>query len=146
MKFVTAVLLAGSMALAAAPAVALPPQAGDQAPQAPSLPPQAGDKAAEGQEHKPATPGPNATAEAKRKAYGDFCQDQSKKKSEGQTKSDFAKCVTAMAKAANDDSLTAREACKSLSRKRVKGEKGTPFSRCRVGVGQLRKEQEGSDA
>jgi hypothetical protein len=130
LKFITALLLASSMALAASPAIALPPQASD--------------KAAQGQEHKPATPGPSATAESKRKAYGSFCQDQSKKKAEGQDKSDFAKCVTAMAKAANDDSVTAREACKSLPKKHTKGEKGTPFSRCRVGVAQLRKEQEGS--
>jgi hypothetical protein len=54
------------MALAAAPAIALPPQANE--------------KAAQGQEHQPATPGPSATAESNRKAYGDFCQDQSKKK------------------------------------------------------------------
>jgi hypothetical protein len=118
------------MALAAAPAIALPPQANE--------------KAAQGQEHQPATPGPSATAESNRKAYGDFCQDQSKKKAEGQAKSDFAKCVTAMAKAANDDSITAREACKSLSKKHTKGESGTPYSRCRVGVAKLRADQEDS--
>jgi len=129
-KFVTALLVTGSMALAAAPAIALPPQANE--------------KAAQGQEHQPATPGPSATAESNRKAYGDFCQDQSKKKAEGQTKSDFAKCVTAMAKAANDDSITAREACKSLSKKHIKGESGTPYSRCRVGVANLRADQEDS--
>jgi hypothetical protein len=78
------------------------------------------------------------------KAYGVYCQDQSKKKAEGQDKSDFAKCVTAMAKAAHDDSVTAREACKALSKKHTKGEKGTPYSRCRVGVAQMRKDQAGS--
>jgi viroplasmin and RNaseH domain-containing protein len=78
------------------------------------------------------------------KAYGKFCQDQSKKKAEGQKKSDFATCVTAMAHAAKDDSVSAREACKALSKKHVKGSKGTPFSRCRVGVAQMRKEQEDS--
>jgi hypothetical protein len=78
------------------------------------------------------------------KAYGVYCKDQSKKKAEGQDKSDFAKCVTAMAKAAHNDSVTAREACAALSKKHTKGEKGTPFSRCRVGVAQMRKDQAGS--
>ena len=82
--------------------------------------------------------------QTKAKAYGKFCQDQSKKKAEGQKKSDFAKCVNAMAHAAKDEQITAREACKSLSKKHVKGEKGTPYSRCRVGVAQMRKETEDS--
>src|ERR1700752_2961317 len=70
------------------------------------------------------------------KAYGKYCQDQSKKKAEGQKKSDFATCVNAMAKAAHSDSKTARQACKAMDKKHTKGEKGTPFSRCRVGVAQ----------
>jgi hypothetical protein len=49
-----------------------------------------------------------------------------------------------MAKAANDDSITAREACKSLSKKHTKGESGAPYSRCRVGVAKLRADQEDS--
>jgi hypothetical protein len=139
-KLVTALLVSGSMALAAAPAVALPPQAGEKAAQGQEHMP------AQAQEHQPATPGPSATAEAKRKAYGAYCQDQSKKKAEGQSKSDFAKCVTAMAKAARDESITARAACKSMSKKHTKGEKGTPFSRCRVGVAQLREDDEDSSS
>jgi len=138
MKIVAALALTGAVALAASPAFALPPQANDKA----STGQEHAPEAPTGEEHKPATPGPSATAESKRKAYGSFCQDQSKKKAEGQTKSDFAKCVTAMAKAANDDSVTAREACKSLSKKHTKGEKGTPFSRCRVGVAKLRADQQ----
>ena len=75
------------------------------------------------------------------KAYGKYCQDQSKKKAEGQKKSDFATCVNAMAKAAHSDTTTAREACKPLSKKHVKGSKGSPYSRCVVGVAQMRKDQ-----
>jgi hypothetical protein len=85
-----------------------------------------------------------AAPPSKAKAYGKYCQDQSKKKAEGQSKSDFAKCVNAMAKAAKSDSTTAREACKALDKKHTKGEKGTPFSRCRVGVAQMRKDESGS--
>ena len=87
---------------------------------------------------------PAKKQESKAKAYGKFCQDQSKKKAEGQKKSDFAMCVNAMAHAAHEDSLTARQACKALSKKHTKGEKGTPFSRCRVGVAQMRDDQEES--
>ena len=132
-RTITALAVTGALSLAAAPAIALPPQASDKAQQG-----------GQSQEHKPATPGPHASTPAKAKAYGKFCQDQSKKKAEGQKKSDFAKCVTAMAKAANDESKTAREACKSMSKKHTKGEKGTPFSRCRVGVAQMRTEDSDS--
>lgn len=110
----TAFALAGALAFAGAASAAPPEKKNDKAPPA------------------------NA------KAYGKYCQDQSKKKSEGQKKSDFATCVNAMAKAAHDDSKTAREACKAMSKKHTKGEKGTPFSRCRVGVAQMRKDESGS--
>ncbi len=38
--------------------------------------------------------------------------------------------------------MTARQACKDMSKKHVKGEKGTPFSRCVVAAAKLRKTQE----
>ena len=46
-----------------------------------------------------------------------------------------------MAKAATNDDLSTREACKELSKKHVKGEKGTPFSHCVVDAAKLRREQ-----
>jgi FlaG/FlaF family flagellin (archaellin) len=120
MKFsVTAAVLTFAVALAAAPAVALPPQASEKA-----------------------TPGPNASAESKRKAYGKFCQDQSKKRVKGQKGTPFSQCVTAMAKAAKSESTSPREACKGMSKKHVNGEKGTPFSRCVVAAAKLKREQE----
>lgn len=82
--------------------------------------------------------GPKAGSKAK--AYGKYCQGQSKKRVRGQKGTDFSRCVTAMAKADRNDDLTARQACRALSKKRVKGEKGTPFSRCIVGVAKLRKD------
>ena len=127
MKYIAALALTGALALAASPAIADSPNASEK-----------------GAQHQSAKPGPKATTKAKAKAYGKFCQDQSKKKAEGQKKSDFAKCVNAMAKAAKSEQTTAREACKALSKKHVKGEKGTPFSRCRVGVAQMRKEESDS--
>src|SRR5215210_1901193 len=50
---------------------------------------------------KTATPGPNANAGVKAKAYGTYCKDQSKKHVAGQSGTPFSKCVTAMARVAN---------------------------------------------
>jgi len=127
-KIVTSIAVAAALALAATPAIALPPQASDNA--------------AQGQEHKPATPGPSASAESKRKAYGKFCQDQSKKKAEGAEKSAFAMCVTAMAKAAKSESTSPREACKGMSKKKAEGEKKTPFAKCVSSAAKLKHDQE----
>ena len=91
----------------------------------------------------PPTPGPSAGLPEKAKAYGVYCQGWSKKHVAGEPGTAFSQCVTATAKAANDDSLTARQACKGLSRKHVKGEKGTEFSHCVVAAAKLKKTQQG---
>ena len=86
----------------------------------------------------PATPGPGASLPEKAKAYGVYCRGQSKKHVHGTPGTPFSQCVTAMAKAANDDRITARRACKGMSKKHVKGKKGTPFSRCVKGAAKLK--------
>jgi hypothetical protein len=134
MKFAVAL---GALALAVAPAMALASQ--------PTNPGQ-GDGQSKGPHYTPQTPGapgPDAGLPEKAKAYGVYCQGQSKKHVAGAKGTLFSQCVTAMAKAANDDELTPREACKGMSRKHVKGEKWTPFSRCVVGAAKLRKAQQG---
>jgi len=88
------------------------------------------------------TPGPKDGLPAQAKAYGRYCQGESKKHVKGEKGTAFSRCVKAMAKAAHDERVTARKACKGLSRKHVKGEKGTPFSRCVKAAAQLRKDQE----
>jgi hypothetical protein len=127
MKVITSIVVAAALAVAAAPAAALPPQASE--------------KAAQGQANKPATPGPKASAETKRNAYGKYCQDQSKKHVAGQKGTPFSQCVTAMAKAAKSESTSPREACKGMSKKHVKGEKGTPFSKCVSAAAKLKNDQ-----
>ncbi len=77
---------------------------------------------------------------SKAKAYGKYCQGQSKKQVKGEKGTAFSRCVTAMAKADRNEKLAARKACRALSKKHVKGQKGTPFSRCVVGVAQMRKD------
>ena len=101
----------------------------------------------QGTAHKPATPGPSAGLPAKAKAYGRFCKDESKKRSdaaEGTKGTPFSQCVTAMAKLANGQSSSPRAACKDESKKRsdaAEGTKGTPFSQCVSGGAKLLREQ-----
>ena len=99
-----------------------------------------------GAEHKPATPGPKAGLPAKAKAYGTYCQNQSKKRVEGEKGTPFSKCVTAMAKLANGSTKNPRTACKTESKKRVEGEKGTPFSKCVSSAAKLLKAKAGDDS
>jgi hypothetical protein len=101
--------------------------------------------------HRQATPGPSASLPSKAKAYGRFCQGQSKKRSDaapGTKGTPFSQCVTAMAKAAHTTAPTtttaqteqaARSACKSMSKKHVKGQSGTSFSKCVNGAAKLLK-------
>jgi hypothetical protein len=122
-------VVVGALALATVPAMALASQ--------PTNPGQGnGPKYAP---EKP-TPGPNAPLPEKAKAYGVYCRDWSKKHVAGEKGTPFSQCVTAMAKAANNEKLTAKQACRELSKKHVKGEKGTPFSRCVVAAAQLKKD------
>ena len=121
-------IAAGVMALSAAPALAATPPDN------------------QGTANKPATPGPSAGLPAKAKAYGKYCQDQSKKPVEGAKGTPFSLCVTAMAKLAKGATENPRQACKAESRKHVKGEKGTPFSRCVKAGAQLKRDQEGEES
>jgi hypothetical protein len=120
-------LLIGAFALSASPGLAVAKHDGT-----------APHGAAKG---KTKTPGPNAGLPAKAKAYGVHCRGESRKHVKGEKGTAFSRCVTAMAKAANNESQTARQACQGLSKKHVKGEKGTEFSRCVVAAAQLKREQ-----
>ena len=114
-----------ALALCAATALAAPPE-GDP-----------GARGEPGRAHAHATPGPKASQKSKGRAYGRFCQDQSKKHVKGHKGTPFSQCVTAMAKLATGKAETARAACRGMSRKHVKGQRGTPFSRCVSGGKQL---------
>lgn len=89
-------------------------------------------------------PGPGAPLPEKANAYGVHCKEESREHVKGEKGTPFSQCVTAMARAANNEDLTPSQACKEMSRKHVKGEKGTPFSRCVVAAAQLRKEEQQS--
>jgi hypothetical protein len=83
-------------------------------------------------------PGPKSSLPTKARAYGRYCQNQSKKHVAGQKGTPFSQCVTAMARLATNRTNSAREACKSLSKKHVAGQKGTPYSRCVVAGNRLK--------
>jgi hypothetical protein len=86
-------------------------------------------------------PGPAASPAAKAKAYGRYCQNQSKKHVAGQKGTPFSQCVTAMAKLATGKTSSPTIACGAMSKKHVAGEKGTPFSRCVAAGAKLLREQ-----
>jgi hypothetical protein len=75
-------------------------------------------------------PGPHAPAATKARAYGKYCQGESKKHVDGMKGTPFSRCVTAMAKAASGEAHSARAACTGLSHKHTAGKHGTPYSRC----------------
>jgi hypothetical protein len=84
---------------------------------------------------------PSAAAGSK---YAKYCKDQSKRHAKGK-KSSFGLCLTAMRRLARGDARTPAAACRRLSKKRVKGRKGTPFSRCVRGGKRLRADNQYAD-
>jgi hypothetical protein len=116
---------ASAAALSAAPAVSLASNAGGEgASHGPATTP-----VKTGNPHT-ATPGPHATLPAKAKAYGVYCNKESKKHVTGQKGTPFSQCVTAMAKLATSVTSNPAKACSTESKKHVAGQKGTPFSQC----------------
>lgn len=85
------------------------------------------------------------------KAYGRYCREESKQHVKGEKGTAFSRCVTALAKLAEQERTAgshvtpeqakklAREDCRAESKKHAKGEKGTPFSRCIVAAAHLTK-------
>ena len=137
--FAKTALVVGSMGMMAAPAAAVPSQVPSNQGTA-HMPNNQGTSNAPsgtvggsnnpGNSHRPDAVGPNASLPAKAKAYGKYCQNQSKKRVAGQKGTPFSQCVTAMAKLGSGQTTSPRTACKDLSKKHVAGEKGTPFSKC----------------
>jgi hypothetical protein len=146
-------LLTATMALGAAPALALGPPSGTPIPtnsgtaHMPTTPGGQGTAhqpttpGSQGTGNKPSTPGPGASASAKANAYGKDCQGESKTHVAGTPGTPFSKCVTDMAKLANGSTNNPRTACKDESKTHVAGQNGTPFSLCVSGGAKLLKNQ-----
>jgi hypothetical protein len=132
---------ASAAALSAAPAVSLASNAGGQGalhrPSGVTTP----DNTVKSH---PATPGPHATLPAKAKAYGVYCNKESKKHVAGQKGTPFSQCVTAMAKLATSVTSNPAKACATESKKHVAGQKGTPFSQCVSAAARLKASKAGA--
>jgi hypothetical protein len=89
-----------------------------------------------GPSYEPAPPPPPPA-----KAYGKYCQGESKEHVKGEKGTAFSQCVTKMAHAAQHPNQTPRQTCKGESKKHVKGEKGTAFSRCVKAAAKLRRDE-----
>lgn len=140
MRFSTkTAVLSGALALMASPAMALPSQVPSNSGTA-HIPSNQGTSRAPsgtlggsnnpGVANQPNAPGPSATLPAKAKAYGKYCQNESKTHVAGTPGTPFSKCVTAMAKLASGTTRNPRTACKGESKEHVAGTPGTPFSKC----------------
>jgi hypothetical protein len=107
------------------------------------VPPNGANANGKGPTYTPAdpTPGPKAGLPAKAKAYGRYCKGKSKQHVKGEQGTEFSRCVTTMARAANNPNTPPGRICKGKSKKHVKGERGTEFSSCVKAVAQLRKDQ-----
>ena len=132
----TLALVTAAMALSAAPVLAAQPD---------GVPP-----VNQGTAHNPgksnqgndSSPGPKAGLPAKAKAYGKYCQGESKKHVDGQKGTPFSQCVTGMAKLANGNTDNPAKACKGDSKKHVEGQKGTPYSQCVSAAAKLQHDQD----
>lgn len=85
---------------------------------------------------------PASTPPEQAKAYGRYCQSESKKHVKGEKGTEFSRCVTNAAHAAEHPNQPPSKVCAKESKKHVKGEKGTEFSRCVKAAAKLRKEKE----
>jgi len=131
-------LLVSGLALVVSPAVAL----ASGAPSNPGAPDNQGTQtAAANRPSDTGQPGPGASLPAKAKAYGRYCQNQSKTHVADQKGTPFSQCVTAMAKLASGSTASPKTACAAMSKQHVSGQKGTPFSNCVAAAAKLLKDQ-----
>ena len=72
---------------------------------------------------------PASTPSASGGRFAKYCKDQSKRHAKGK-QSSFSLCVAAMRRLSSGAAKSPRSACRRLSKKHVRGRKGTPFSRC----------------
>jgi hypothetical protein len=96
--------------------------------------------------HRRSTPGPSASRTVKARAYGKYCQTESKHHVDGRPGTPFSQCVTDMAKVADATSNAPRVDCQDESRQHLAGQHGTPFSLCISGAAELLRDQSSTGA
>jgi len=86
-------------------------------------------------------PAPPPAPSTPPKAYGKYCQGESKQHVKGEKGTAFSRCVTNLAHAAQHPGQSPAKVCKDESKKHVKGEKGTAYSRCVKATAKLRHDE-----
>jgi len=87
------------------------------------------------------TPDHEGSPPPQAKAYGKYCQGESKKHEEGEKGTAFSRCVKTAAQAAKHESQKPGQVCKGKSKKHIKGEQGTEYSRCVNSIAHLRRDE-----
>jgi hypothetical protein len=82
---------------------------------------------------KTGTPPSNA------KAYGKYCQSESKQHVAGQPGTPFSTCVKDMAQLAKNSKANPHAVCANESKTHVAGQPGTPYSNCVTAAAKLRR-------
>lgn len=80
-----------------------------------------------------------SSSTSKAKAYGKYCQAESKKHVAGQKGTPFSNCVTDMAQLAKSSKSNPHTVCANESKKHLAGQKGTPYSDCVSAAAKLHK-------
>jgi hypothetical protein len=80
----------------------------------------------------------SSTPPSNAKAYGKYCQGESKTHVAGQPGTPFSMCVKDMAQLAKGTKTNPHIACANESKTHVAGQKGTPYSECVVAAAKLR--------
>jgi len=80
-----------------------------------------------------------APAAAQGYGYGELCANQSRAKAPGESRSAFAQCVVAVARAVASEETSAREACRTMSRIRDANGR-SPYVKCVIAARRLERE------
>ncbi|HET9123500.1 MAG TPA: hypothetical protein VFN65_01295 [Solirubrobacteraceae bacterium] len=80
--------------------------------------------------------GPAGSLHKKARAYGLYCQNESRTHVAGTPGTPFSACVKAAAKTATKPATSPAKACSTESKTHVAGTPGTPFSACVKGAAQ----------
>lgn len=86
----------------------------------------------------------STTPSGNAKAYGRYCQGESKTHVAGQNGTPFSDCVNDMAQLAKSSKTNPHIVCANESKTHVAGQKGTPYSDCVSAAAKLRKHHNSS--
>ena len=88
----------------------------------------------------------SSTPPSNAKAYGKYCQSESKQHVAGQPGTPFSTCVKDMAQLAKGSKTNPHTACANESKTHVSGQAGTPYSSCVAAAAKLRRHSASSSS